>query len=445
VLAETFKSAGTPIGVTLADEAAWRALDEVLRRLVGRLCVAARGQSTTLDAQLGRVAATVRKHHEAADIEVLMGDLGRAISALDGSPVQAVRTPAAPAQNLAHAGALVVRLIERLALEPRIQSRVAELKAQIAGAASETALADSIERVAELVNEQLQQFQRDRGEVERTLQQVNEQLDEVASYLFGEDADRNAARDSGNALDGQVAGELRSLGETVQAATDLASLREEVAQRSRAIQACMGAFREREAVRIVAYQDRADRMRSRVGELERETRALQHSLQREKRLSVTDALTGIPNRLAWDERLAHEFARWKRFRGPMCLATWDIDHFKSINDSFGHAAGDKVLYVVAQHLARQIREIDFVARYGGEEFSMLLIGTAPDDALRVCEHLRERIARLNFHFRQKPIPVTVSCGIATFGGEDTPESAFERADLAMYRAKREGRNRCQLG
>jgi len=75
---------------------------------------------------------------------------------------------------------------------------------------------------------------------------------------------------------------------------------------------------------------------------------------------------------------------------------------------------------------------------------MLLLGTGPEDALRVCNTLRERIARLNFHYRQKPIPVTVSCGIAVFQGDDTPETVFERADEAMYRAKRAGRNRLHV-
>jgi diguanylate cyclase len=429
-------------------EAAWQALDEVLRRLVGRLCVAARGQSTQLDAQLGRVAATMRKRAPAAEIEQLMADLGRAIAALDEQPAGLSRHahPAAtPQVAIAQAAQAVVRLIERLALEPQVLNRVAEIKAQVLSANSEPALAEVVDRMAELVNEQLQQIQRDKGEVERTLKQVNEQLDEVAAYLFGEDADRAGAQQSGRQLEGQVLGELAGIDESVQTAADLAALRDAVSRRTRAIHGHVAAFREREAARLVAYQERADRMRSRIGELERETTALQQSLRREKRLSVTDALTGIPNRLAWDERIAHEYARWKRFRRPMCIAAWDIDHFKTINDTFGHSAGDKVLYVVAQHLARGVREIDFVSRYGGEEFTMLLLGTRPEDAVRVCEALRERVAKLNFHFRQKPIMVTLSCGIATFGEDDTPESVLERADLAMYEAKRNGRNACRVG
>ena len=446
MLAEPLKSPHPrgPPGTLANDEAAWRALDEVLRRLVGHLCVAARGQSTQLDAQLGRVASALRRRAPAPEVEGLLGDLHRAIAALDEVPAGTARTAGASAAFTAAAGYLS-RLLERLALEPRVAPQVEEIRTQLASASTDTAVADAIERMADLVNQQLQALQRDRGEVERALAHVNSQLDEVAAYLFGEDADREAASRSGQQLEGQVRGELAHLDDSVRRAQDLEALRREVVARTEAIHGHMVEFREREAERLSAYQARAEGMRARIAELERETRTLQDSLRREKRLSTTDALTGIPNRLAWDERIAHEFARWKRFRRPMCLVAWDIDHFKSINDSYGHAAGDKVLYVVAQHLARHIREVDFVSRYGGEEFAMLLLGTRPEDALRVCNGLRERIARLNFHYRHKPIPVTVSCGIASFDGEDTPESVFERADLAMYRAKREGRNACVLG
>jgi diguanylate cyclase len=445
VLAETFKSANPRIAAHSGDEEkAWRALDEVLRRLVGHLCVAARGQSTQLDAQLGRVASALRRRAPAPEVEGLLGDLHRAIVALD-EVTPATQRQAAATSPFTTAAGYLVRLLDRLAFENRVGTRVDEIKAMLGNAATDLEVAEAIERVAELVNEQLQAFQRDRGEVERTLAKVNTQLDEVAAYLFGEDADREAALRSGQQMQGQVGDELAHLGDSARQAQDLEALRRDVVLRTDTIHRHMAEFREREAGRMAAYQQRTETMRSRIGELERETHTLRESLQREKRLSTTDALTGIPNRLAWDERIAHEYARWKRFRRPMCLVTWDIDHFKAINDNYGHAAGDKVLYIVAQHLQRGVREIDFVARYGGEEFAMLLIGTGAEDALRVCNGLRERVAKLNFHFRHKPIPVTVSCGIATFDGEDTPESVFERADLAMYRAKREGRNACMLG
>ncbi len=425
-------------------EQAWLALEQALRRLVGHLCVAARGQSAELDDQLGRVAAVLRRRAPAPDIEALLGGLHRAISALD-DPDATLRPCAGPSSAFGQAAAFLTRLLDRLALEPRAGPRVDELKAMLAEATSDVAVAEAIERMAELVNEQLQALQRDRGEVERTLAHVNSQLDEVAAYLFGEDSDREASRQSGQRLEGEVGEELARLGESVRAAQELEALRRDVVARTTAILHHVGEFRSRETERLSEYRQRAKRMRTRIGELERETKALQDSLRREQRLSTTDALTGIPNRLAWDQRIAHEYARWKRFSRTMCLVAWDIDRFKAINDTYGHAAGDKLLYVVAQHLAKHIREVDFVARYGGEEFAMLLLGTGPEDALRVCNTLRERIARLNFHYRQKPIPVTVSCGIAVFQGDDTPETVFERADEAMYRAKRQGRNQCMMG
>src|SRR5690606_35293425 len=134
-------------------------------------------------------------------------------------------------------------------------------------------------------------------------------------------------------------------------------------------------FRLREEERSRQARERTESLRRRMNELEAEARQLQARLSTEKRLSLLDPLTRIANRMAWDQRYAAEFDRWLRFRQPTCVLAWDIDHFKAINDSYGHRAGDKVLAVVAETLARGIRTTDFVARYGGEEFVMLLAGT----------------------------------------------------------------------
>jgi diguanylate cyclase len=152
-------------------------------------------------------------------------------------------------------------------------------------------------------------------------------------------------------------------------------------------------------------------------ELESEARKLHARLLDERRLSLLDTLTGVPNRLAYEQRIADEIERWRRFAQPTCIAAWDIDRFKQVNDSYGHGAGDKVLTVVAECLANSIRTTDFVARYGGEEFVMILPGTTT------------------------PVSVTISCGITALCQGDTSEAAFERADKAMYKAKEAGRNR----
>jgi diguanylate cyclase len=182
-------------------------------------------------------------------------------------------------------------------------------------------------------------------------------------------------------------------------------------------------------------------MSERIQQLENEAAALERSLQREQRMALLDALTGIANRLGYNERIEQEFKRWKRFRQPLSLVAWDLDHFKNINDTYGHRAGDRVLRAFAKLISAKVRETDFVARYGGEEFVMLLIGTPAADARTVAESIREDIGGLGFHFRGTPVNVTASCGVTEVRDADTPESLFDRADRALYRAKESGRNR----
>jgi len=124
------------------------------------------------------------------------------------------------------------------------------------------------------------------------------------------------------------------------------------------------------------------------------------------------------------------------------LVMWDVDHFKRINDRFGHKAGDKVLRTIAHVLADNVRETDFVARYGGEEFIQLMTGSSLEECLPVVEKLRSAIEATGFHFRDERVTITASCGMTVYRDDDTPDQCFERADKAMYRAKHAGRNRC---
>ena len=173
----------------------------------------------------------------------------------------------------------------------------------------------------------------------------------------------------------------------------------------------------------------------------------QHDLIAQERDQImqqaqTDELTGIANRRAFAIRFEDMFCGRDRREGLYALMVIDIDHFKRINDTLGHAAGDKVLKEVVRLLQEQLRSSDFVARYGGEEFVILLSGAAEDAALQIAEKLRRTIKAAPFRSRGERVPVTISCGVGTFGGEDTLEAVFERTDAALYAAKAQGRDRC---
>jgi diguanylate cyclase len=146
----------------------------------------------------------------------------------------------------------------------------------------------------------------------------------------------------------------------------------------------------------------------------------------------TDALTGVSNRKALDESLVNLLAMLKRYDSPFALVILDIDHFKQLNDSFGHLHGDRVLQQVATLIDQGVRETDIVARFGGEEFVILLPGTELAGACVFAERIRVTIERL--------ARVTVSGGVAVATAEDDARSLLARADESLYAAKADGRN-----
>jgi diguanylate cyclase (GGDEF)-like protein len=148
-------------------------------------------------------------------------------------------------------------------------------------------------------------------------------------------------------------------------------------------------------------------------------------------LAHNDALTGIPNRRAWDLDLAREMARTRRSSVPLHLALLDVDHFKRFNDTHGHQAGDLLLKSAATAWKAQLREGDMLARYGGEEFTALLVGCSQAEAVAVLERVRAAT----------PLGETVSVGVAQWDGHQTPEQLIGLADEALYQAKHQGRNR----
>jgi diguanylate cyclase (GGDEF)-like protein len=165
-----------------------------------------------------------------------------------------------------------------------------------------------------------------------------------------------------------------------------------------------------------------------------------------KLLAITDALTGLHNHRYFQQLFAQEMGRAKRYRKPLSLIILDVDDFKKFNDSFGHAAGDRVLAAIGSIIDKTLRKVDFAFRYGGEEFVILLPETRQDSAILVADRLRERIANESPGIIADTADrgVTVSVGVAAFPENGTSrEELFEVADRLLYQAKESGKNQVQ--
>ena len=160
-----------------------------------------------------------------------------------------------------------------------------------------------------------------------------------------------------------------------------------------------------------------------------------------ERLAMMDDLTGLMNRRAFFIQGAKEISRAQRHRTPLSLLMMDVDEFKTVNDRYGHAAGDRVLQHVSHKIVENVREMDMVARMGGEEFSMLLPGTGAADAVKLAERVRQAIERESCQLDDQSIDVTVSIGVASYNADTSSlEAILREADDSLYRAKYRGRN-----
>lgn len=164
-----------------------------------------------------------------------------------------------------------------------------------------------------------------------------------------------------------------------------------------------------------------------------------------ERLATTDSLTGLANRRAFRERITLELRRLDRYGGEACLMMMDLDHFKSVNDSYGHDAGDAVLREVSTRVSDQLRETDTFGRLGGEEFAVLAAGTSVDQGERLAERLLKSVRERPVIWNGLEIPVTTSIGITALrAGDGSIDAALARADQALYASKNAGRDRVEV-
>ncbi|MGB4499409.1 MAG: GGDEF domain-containing protein, partial [Methylococcaceae bacterium] len=281
-------------------------------------------------------------------------------------------------------------------------------------------------------------------DIDQFLLLIASQLSELNVIVNQTNSSMNHSVKSRNKLDQSVFTQIRELQIQAIKTTSLDSLKEMVNQCFKTIATDIKNHYQQDKETQAQFQDSMAELVNKMISLELETENLKAELKVVHTQATHDTLTGLPNRNSYNQRLKEEIARYHRYKSPLTLAIWDIDHFKNINDTYGHKSGDKVLALTAKQLQDHTRDTDFIARFGGEEFVMLLPNTDKESALILIEQLREIIQTTGFNANGKAVPITISCGLTDFLEEDTEDSLFERADKALYEAKNQGRNRCNV-
>lgn len=275
------------------------------------------------------------------------------------------------------------------------------------------------------------------------LLRVNEELHAIRASLGVANDEQQERQSAVDAFESTVSKHVLRMQESVSQTSQLDELKSEVNDHIAVIQEALLRYQTAQT-KTPSLTEQLQSLVERVHSVESESHRVKVALEEQRHRATHDPLTQLPNREAYNERAHHELQRFNRYQHPLTMAVCDIDFFKKINDTFGHQAGDKVLKVISQSLSSRLRKVDFVARYGGEEFVVLMPETTAEVALQILDKIRDNIASTPFRFKENPVQITLSFGIAGFKENDTIESVFARADQALYKAKEGGRNQCVL-
>ena len=338
----------------------------------------------------------------------------------------------------AHIETILLGLLGELQVLDEQQQRCDRVREQVQQGLNWYDLAAVLEELSGLVLSSQRSRQAD---FELYLQQLDNRLAQFQGNLEEAQDVYAGSAEKGRSLEGVIRSQVEALHVDVRESFDLTLLKANVEAKLDALLSNVDQARQAQDQREEAVSAHLRTMVERIQVMEVEAQTFRRHLDEQTKRAMLDNLTGLPNRAGLQKRMEEEFERWQRYGGQLLMAVLDVDHFKAINDNFGHLAGDKVLRLIAQQLSRRLRKMDFIGRFGGEEFVVLMPGTSMDQGAVVLEQLRQGIQESPFHFKSQRVAVTISLGYTEFQAGDSLDQVFDRADQAMYRAKDQGRNR----
>jgi diguanylate cyclase len=337
---------------------------------------------------------------------------------------------------------ILITLLEQLSLPKEFNEQAIKIRDSIQQGITISELPRVIDDIAKLVSQLGASAVYEKREYEAFLLNLTDKLSSLDQQLNRFEQDELSVYTQRQALGHNVKEEMKGLRLDVQDATELSQLRESVSTRLDILNRHISHAHQVDRDRFAEAQEQIKQLNQRLHTMESEAEILRQATIKAQEEALKDALTGIWNRQALNDTVESEYARWQRHQKPLTMVIWDVDHFKSINDQYGHSAGDVVLKAIAQIFKKTVRKADFMARFGGEEFVGLFPDTDLDSALKLSNKIRQILEKTHFYYQDITVPVTTSAGLAMFEQGDSIEDVFNRADKALYQAKNNGRNNC---
>lgn len=330
------------------------------------------------------------------------------------------------------------QLLEHLSIPQNLDLKRENLKTRLKQQLNGTNLSNVIDSLTELV---VDAFNVEQKRFKGFLQELTNQLQDFNVFLKSSSASREESAESSMQLEDAVKSDIEEIKNHMDKSKSIEELSLKVNHNLMAIGSRIKEYRLKEAQRDTEYQKELGQLQAKLHQSEQSAEEIKNLLNHQKYKINHDRLTGLPNRESYDEYIMEAFKLWKEQGKQFTLAVGDIDHFKQINDTFGHLAGDKVLKKIASIFNSSIRDNDYIARFGGEEFVLIFTEINSQGAFDIVEKLRRSIEECQFVYRDSDVDVTVSFGLTTILESDDIESLFMRADNALYKAKNVGRNR----
>lgn len=332
---------------------------------------------------------------------------------------------------------IFLTMLDLIYIPPASKAQEGQIRQKIGRGLRWHEVPDTLSILVSVVAESTNHIQRD---TETFLHNLNTRLSDIQDFL-AQNQHRTMEKESNSQQLGEaVKNHIADINNRLDNYTDISDLKGSIEQHLNQIMEEIDSYKQQEQKIDGDTLESVKTLTMRIESLEKEASVIRASYMEHKEKAYTDTLTQMPNRLAYEKRSLQEYARWHRYGNPLALAVCDLDFFKKINDTYGHAAGDKVLNKVGEIFRKTLRGTDFSCRFGGEEFLILLPETNTEEAKLAMEKLRLKIEESPFHFRGERVQVTVSIGLSEFVKGDTLDQVFERADQAVYEAKKAGRN-----